>query len=186
MKKICVYCGSSAGYGKSYLDAAFSLGRELARRKIGLIYGGASVGVMGQIADSVLEAGGNVTGVLPKGIFRQEIPHSNLTDMIEVATMHERKSRMAELADGFIALPGGLGTLEELFEILTWAQLRIHAKPVGLLNVESYFSELFDFLDHAVSRGFILQAHRDMIITSDSPELLLNKLKIYEAPDIEK
>ena len=106
--------------------------------------------------------------------------------MIEVATMHERKSRMAELADGFIALPGGLGTLEELFEILTWAQLRIHAKPVALLNVDSYFSKLFEFLDHAVSKGFILQAHRDMIITSDSPELLLNKLKIYEAPDIEK
>lgn len=183
MKKVCVYCGSSPGLGEEYLAAARALGQELVRRGISLIYGGASIGLMGEVANTVMEGGGEVTGVLPRDLFRREVPHAGLTQLIEVSTMHERKAIMAEQADAFIALPGGLGTIEELFEILTWSQLKLHSKPCGVLNIAGYYDKLGEFIDYAVTQEFVRPRHRDMILWADSASLLLDQFAGYEAPN---
>jgi uncharacterized protein (TIGR00730 family) len=180
--RICVFCGSSTGRGSTYVDAARQLGRTLAARRIGLVYGGASVGTMGVIADMVLDAGGEVFGVIPRSLVDREIAHSNLTRLDIVDGMHERKARMAELADGFVALPGGAGTLEELFEVWTWAQLGLHDKPIGLLDVAGYFDALLELTGHMVAEGFLSAAHRDMLVVEPEPELLLDRLASYVAP----
>ncbi|MEC7126684.1 MAG: TIGR00730 family Rossman fold protein, partial [Pseudomonadota bacterium] len=159
IKKVCVYCGSGSGAGGVYLKGARELGQEFLSREIELIYGGASIGLMGELANTVLQGGGKVTGVMPEGLFRREVPHHDLTEMIKVSTMHERKAIMADLADAFIALPGGLGTAEELFEILTWSQLKIHSKPCGILNTAGYYDKLSEFLTHAVDQQFIRTQH---------------------------
>ena len=182
IKKICVYCGSGSGAGEAYLKGARELGEELLKREIELVYGGASIGLMGELANTVLHGGGKVTGVMPVGLFRCEVPHHDLTEMIEVGTMHERKATMADLADAFIALPGGLGTAEELFEILTWSQLKIHSKPCGILNTAGYYDKLSEFLTHAVDQQFIRTQHESMIVWSHSPAGLLDKFAHYSPP----
>lgn len=186
MKRICVFCGSSPGTGSEYLEAAQYLGYTLARQDIGLVYGGAKVGMMGKIAEAVLEKGGEVVGIIPRGLVEKEVAFSQLTDLRVVDSMHERKALMAELADGFIALPGGLGTIEEFFEVATWAQLGIHPKPCGLLNVKQYYNRLIDFLDHMVAEKFIEAEHRSMIIGDENPESLLQKFETYHPPIIDK
>lgn len=186
MKRICVFCGSGRGSGEQYMDAARNLGLSLLNHNLSLVYGGASVGLMGIIADTFLENNGEVVGVIPKALFDKEVACTRLTDLRVVNTMHERKSLMAELSDGFIALPGGLGTIEEFFEVLTWAQLGIHEKPCGLLNVNGYFDRLTDFLDHAVSQGFIEKECRSMILMDEDPGALLQKMKSYHSPEIDK
>mgnify|MGYP001169373886 FL=1 len=182
MKKVCVYCGSGSGQGESYLKSARELGEELLRRGIDLVYGGASIGLMGELANTILRGGGAVTGVMPVGLFRREVPHHDLTEMIEVRTMHERKAIMADLADAFIALPGGFGTIEELFEILTWSQLKIHNKPCGILNTAGYYDKLSEFLTYAVDQQFIRAQHSTMITWSESPAELLDLFENYCPP----
>ena len=186
MKRICVFCGSGLGSNERYADAAKNLGRTLVSNKLSLVYGGASVGLMGAIANTCMEHGGEVIGVIPQALFDREVACTNLTDLRVVNTMHERKSLMAELSDGFIALPGGLGTIEEFFEVLTWAQLGIHGKPCGLLNVDGYYDRLMEFLDHAVNQGFIQRSCRAMILMDHDPEVLLKKMKSYHPPEIDK
>jgi len=186
MKRICVFAGSSAGRQAGYRTAAEALGRELAARGIGLVYGGARVGLMGALADTVLASNGHVTGVIPAALVAKEVAHDGLDDLRVVASMHERKAVMADLADGFVALPGGLGTLEEFFEVLTWAQLGLHLKPCGLLNVHGYFDRLLSFVDHAIEQQFIRSQYRAMIITSESPRVLLERLALYQPPVVEK
>ncbi len=186
MKRICVFCGSSPGARPEYLDAAKQLAGALARKNIGLIYGGARVGLMGEIARSVLERGGEVVGVIPRALMEREVAFTGLSDLRVVDSMHERKAMMAELADGFIALPGGLGTIEEFFEILTWAQLGIHRKPCGLLNINKYFSTLMDFLNHTVTERFVEREHREMILLDEDPEQLLLRFETYQPPLTDK
>lgn len=182
MKRICVYCGSAVGASSVYVQMAEKLAIELVKRNIELVYGGAQVGVMGSIANSVLAAGGSVIGVLPVGLFRTEVPHDGLTQLIEVSSLHERKAKMAELSDAFIALPGGLGTLEELFEILTWAQLGLHKNPVGVLNVNGFYDKLLDYLDHAVAEKFIRLQHREMLVVDEDIESMFERFSKYEPP----
>ena len=182
--KICINCGSSPGADEMYGRAARQLGRYLAEHRISLVYGGADVGLMGYVADAALEAGGNVTGVITETL-AEKVRHESLTELIIVATMHERKMKMFELADGFMALPGGLGTLDELFEVMTWAQLGIHAKPVGLLNIGNYFGKLLDFLDYGVEQRFIPEAHRNMLLVDEDPAALIDKFASYKAPIID-
>lgn len=179
---LCVFCGSSPGHRPEYVEATQIFGRHLTRLGIGLIYGGASVGLMGVLADSVLEAGGHVIGVIPRALMEREIAHAGLSDLRVVETMHERKALMAELSDGFVALPGGAGTLEELFEEWTWAQLGLHQKPCGLLNVNGYYDSLGVFLAHSVAEGFLRPAHRSMLMIERSPERLLDRVARYEPP----
>ena len=186
MKRICVFCGSSPGSGPEYLDAAKQLGYTLASKNIGLVFGGARVGIMRKIAESVLEKGGEVIGVIPKGLVEKEVAFTGLADLRVVGSMHERKALMADLSDGFIALPGGLGTIEEFFEVVTWAQLGIHSKPCGLLNVKQYFNRLLDFLDHTVTEKFVELEHRSMILVDENPEKLLQKFESYHPPGIDK
>jgi uncharacterized protein (TIGR00730 family) len=186
MKAVCVFCGSSPGGDPAYLEAARATGAAIARRGLTLIYGGAKVGLMGAVADAALAAGGQVVGVLPKALMIKEIGHPGLSRLEVVASMHERKARMAELSDGFIALPGGAGTLEEIFEIWTWGQLGFHDKPAGFLNVAGYFDKLAGFLDHTVGEAFVKPAHRDMLIFHDQPEPLLEALAAYDAPATSK
>jgi len=186
MKRICVFCGSSPGARPEYLDAAKQLAGALARKNIGLIYGGARVGLMGEIARSVLERGGEVVGVIPRALMEREVAFTGLSDLRVVDSMHERKAMMAELADGFIALPGGLGTIEEFFEILTWAQLGIHRKPCGLLNINNYFSTLMDFLNHTVTERFVEREHSEMILLDEDPERLLLRFETYQPPLTDK
>ncbi|HSB01007.1 MAG TPA: TIGR00730 family Rossman fold protein [Anaerolineales bacterium] len=186
MKRICVFCGSSPGRGPQYIQAAKLLGYALASKNLGLVYGGAKVGMMGRIAESVLEKGGEVIGVIPKGLVEREVAFTGLSDLRVVGSMHERKALMAELSDGFIALPGGLGTIEEFLEVVTWAQLGIHAKPCGLLNVEQYYNSLLDFLDHTVSEQFVEGEHRSMILVDENPERLLQKFETYQPPTVDK
>ncbi|MEE3290760.1 MAG: TIGR00730 family Rossman fold protein [Pseudomonadota bacterium] len=182
MKRICVYCGSAVGASSVYVQMAEKLAIELVKRNIELVYGGAQVGVMGSIANSVLAAGGSVIGVLPVGLFRTEVPHDGLTQLIEVSSLHERKAKMAEISDAFIALPGGLGTLEELFEILTWAQLGLHKNPVGILNVNGFYDKMLGYLDHAVAEKFIRLQHREMILVDADIESMFEKFSQYEPP----
>lgn len=186
MKRICVFCGSSPGSRPEYLQAARQLGHTLASKGIGLVYGGGRVGMMGKIAESVLEKGGEVIGVIPKELVEKKVAYTGLADLRVVGSMHERKALMADLSDGFIALPGGLGTIEEFFEVVTWAQLGIHPKPCGLLNIVQYYNKLLDFLDHTVSEKFVELEHRSMILVDENPEKLLQKFESYRPPKIDK
>ncbi|MGJ0516254.1 MAG: TIGR00730 family Rossman fold protein [Methylomicrobium sp.] len=182
LKNICVYCGSSPGRRDAYATNARALAEALVSRDIGLVYGGASIGIMGAMADHVLRLGGRAVGVIPEALMHKEVAHYQLTELYVTQSMHERKMRMAELSDGFIALPGGLGTLEELFEIWTWAQLGFHHKPCGLLNAEGYYDPLIEFLDHAVTEQFVKESHRSMLIVESEPERLLDRFASYQPP----
>lgn len=184
MKRICVFCGSRTGEKPAYRMAAEDLGPLLVRHCGGLVYGGGRIGLMGLLADRVVAAGGEAIGVIPDFLMTEEIAHPGLTELRVVATMHERKAMMAELADGFIALPGGYGTLEEFFEILTWAQLGLHGKPCALLNVQGYFDPLLELVNHAVTEGFVRPRHRSLIIEDSDAETLLQRMKAYAAPEI--
>ncbi len=186
MERIFVFCGSSPGGELEYLQAAQQLGHILARRNVGLVYGGAKVGMMGKIAEAVLEKGGEVIGIIPKGLVDKEVAFKGLADLRVVDSMHERKALMADLSDGFIALPGGLGKIEEFFEIATWAQLGIHPKSCGLLNVRQYYDKLMEFLDHTVQEKFVDVEHRSMILMDEDPERLLQKFETYRPPRIDK
>ncbi len=186
MKNICVYCGSSSGLSPEYIDYATVLAKELVTRNIGLVYGGASVGIMGKIANTVLDGGGEVIGVIPQSLVDKEVSHTGLTELKVVNTMHERKAIMAELSDGFMALPGGLGTIEELFEVLTWSQLGFHKKPCSLLNIKQYYNSLLLFLDHAVEEQFIKPIHREMLLIEDDPSKLLDAMEEYNPPAVDK
>jgi uncharacterized protein (TIGR00730 family) len=186
MKNVCVYCGSNPGKLPEYREAARVLGRELASRDLGLVYGGASVGIMGAVADAVLESGGKAVGIIPFSLATKEVSHDGLDQLIVVDSMHERKAKMAELSDGFIALPGGWGTIEEIFEMLTWAQLGFHEKPCGLLNVASYYDHLFTFLENAIEQQFVKEEYRPMIIMEETPGVLLNRFGEYQAPIVKK
>jgi uncharacterized protein (TIGR00730 family) len=183
---ICVYCGSSPGRLPVFQEAAQQLGTEIASRGINLVYGGASVGLMGEVARAVMAGGGKVTGVIPQSIADQEVAFMGLDDLIVVNSMHERKARMAEMADGYIALPGGYGTFEEFFEVLTWAQLGMHTKPCGLLNVENYYGQLLAFLDHAVQEMFIHKPHREMILSAVDSSDLIDQMAAYDKTPINK
>ena len=182
-QSVCVYCGSSSNAVELYFEAARETGRILAQRRMTLIYGGARVGLMGALADAALRAGGRVEGVIPRALVEKEVAHSGLSALHVVESMHDRKALMTELAGAFLALPGGFGTLDELFETLTWAQLRFHAKPIGLLNAGGYFDGLLTFCDRAVSDGFIHPAHRAMIRTGTDPEALLDEMSGPLPPD---
>ncbi|SHF11041.1 hypothetical protein SAMN05443144_105200 [Fodinibius roseus] len=186
LNRICVYCGSSPGKREEYTAGAKKLAELLVQQNVELVYGGASVGIMGALADTVLENGGKVTGIIPEDLVKKEVAHKGLTDLQVVSSMHERKFAMAEQSDGFIALPGGLGTIEELFEVLTWSQLGFHQKPVGLLNVCGYYDHLSSFLDHAVSEEFVKQDHRQILMVEDNPKALVSRFEHYEAPAVDK
>ncbi|MGE3271943.1 MAG: TIGR00730 family Rossman fold protein [Chloroflexota bacterium] len=182
LRRICVFCGSRPGDRPEYVQTARKLGALFAERGIGLVYGGASVGVMGAVADATLRGGGEVIGVIPQALVRHELAHDHLTELRVVASMHERKALMAELSDAVIALPGGFGTFEELFETLTWSQLGIHTKAFGVLNVNGFYDGLLALVDHAVSEGFIPQPHRALILEATEPDTMLNLLQAYEPP----
>lgn len=186
LENICVYCGSNAGRQPVYAEAARAFGHELARRGLGLVYGGSSAGIMGILANAVLEQGGRVIGVIPEALVKKELAHNNLTEQHIVASMHERKTMMAEKADGFVALPGGVGTLEEIFETWTWAQLGFHAKPCGLLNIAGYFDALTAFLDHTVDEAFMRPQHRAMLAVESDAGRLLDRFAHYEPPTVSK
>ncbi|BFT74551.1 TIGR00730 family Rossman fold protein [Paenibacillus sp. P36] len=184
MRSIAVFCGSSEGSSSIYKENAVKLGQELAKRGITLIYGGANVGLMGAVADAVLEQGGQVIGVLPHFLQNREIAHKGLTELIMVNSMHERKAKMADMADGFIALPGGPGTLEEYFEIFTWAQLGLHNKPCGLLNINQYFDPLVSMFDNMEREQFMQPKYRSIVIAEHTPEAILEKFSTYSAPSV--
>lgn len=186
INRICVYCGSSPGNDPAYSRAARTLAQELCRQDITLVFGGGAVGIMGVVADAVLEGGGEVIGVIPESLAVKEVAHEHLSEMHVVASMHERKAMMSELADGFIALPGGWGTLEEMFEMLTWAQLGFHKKPCGLLNVEGYFDHLVAFLENAFQAQFVKELYRPLLMTSEQPSSLLEQFRVYQAPKVRK
>jgi hypothetical protein len=180
--RICVFTGSGMGARDEYKAAAEALGTELGQRGIGLVYGGASVGLMGVVATAALQAGGEVTGILPKSLADLEIAHEGLSELIIVSSMHERKAHMADMSDAFIAMPGGIGTLEETFEMWTWSQLGIHRKPLGLLNAAGYYDGLMGFLDHVTREGFVRQVHRDIMLVDDEPGRLIDRLALSEVP----
>lgn len=186
MKGLCVFCGSSPGNGTAYVAAARTVGRLLAARRIALVYGGGRVGLMGAVADAALSAGGRVVGVIPRALMEREVGHGGLSELHVVETMHQRKAMMAELADGFLALPGGIGTMEEFFEVWTWSQLGIHRKPIGVLDVDGFFDPLVAFFDQLVREGFLRAEHRSTVLLDTSPELLLERLRTFEAPAVEK
>jgi uncharacterized protein (TIGR00730 family) len=186
VNRICVFCGSNPGALPAYAEAARGLGTLLAGRRIGLVYGGGSVGMMGHLARAALAAGGEVIGVIPRDLYERNVAFTELPDLRVVESMHERKALMADLADGFIALPGGIGTLEEFFEVLTWAQLGLHRKPCGLLEVEGHHERLTGFLDHLVEQGFLAPAHRAMVLAEERPEALLERFEAYRAPAVDK
>jgi len=186
MKRVCVFCGSRNGTRDQYVAAARRTGEALARRGIGLVYGGGGIGLMGVLADAAVSAGGEVIGVIPEALMAREVAHGGLADLRVVASMHERKAVMAELADAFVALPGGFGTLEEFCEALTWAQLGIHRKPCGLLNVEGFFDPLLSLFDHAVRERFVSPDHRSLVVVEEDPERLLDALSRWEPPALER
>jgi uncharacterized protein (TIGR00730 family) len=186
MRRALVFCGSSPGRLPEYVDAARALGTELAARGIGVVYGAAQIGVMGALADAALAAGGEVIGVIPRLLLEKEVAHTGLTDLRIVETMHERKALMESLADGIIALPGGFGTLEELFEILTWAQLGIHTKPVALLNVAGYWDQLLALIDQMVTERFLRSEQRDALLIAESPADVLARMAEYRPPVLDK
>jgi uncharacterized protein (TIGR00730 family) len=183
IRSICVFCGASSGNDPRYAAAAAATGERLANRGIRLVFGGGRRGLMGAVADAALAAGGEVIGVIPQGLVDRELAHTGLTELRIVATLHERKAFMAELADAFIALPGGLGTLEELAEVLSWAQLELHAKPIGLLDVGSYFEALDAFLDHALAEGFVAERHRRLLLRDDDVDWLLDRFATWTPPE---
>lgn len=182
IRSVCVFCGSSAGNDPAYADAARQLGGLLAGRGIRLVYGGGRVGIMGVVADAVLAAGGEVVGVIPRALWNREIGHGGATEMHVVESMHERKARMAEGADAFLALPGGIGTMEELFEVWTWGQLGLHRKPYGLLDVAGYYRPLIAFIDHMVEAGFLPERHRAMVLVEEDPARMLDRLAMHVPP----
>lgn len=186
MKRLCIYCGSRVGVREDYRAVAESFGRLLAERKIELVYGGGSVGLMGAIADAVLNAGGHVVGVIPELLAVKELLHPGVPDMRLVPDMHARKALMAELSDAFVALPGGFGTFEELFETITWSQLGIHAKPIGLLNTSGYFDDLLRFLDRSFDDGFVKPKYRGLYHVADSPEQMLDRLEQHRPPAVDR
>jgi len=180
--RVCVFCGSNTGSDPVYSEAARALGRLFAQEGIGLVYGGGSVGLMGEVADAVLDAGGEVIGVIPHALWAREVGHRGLTDIRIVETMHERKAMMADLADAFVALPGGWGTLEEFFEVLTWAQLGLHQKPCGLLNIAGYFDGLLSFLEHSIDQRFVRRENGALVLVATSVDGMLEQLDRYHAP----
>jgi len=182
MKNVCVFCGSNVGLSAKYRDAATEMGRLLVSQGSGLVYGGGSIGLMGVIADAVLASGGNVIGVIPERLALVELVHAGVQDMRIVPSMHARKALMAELSDAFIALPGGYGTFEELFEVITWAQLGIHTKPIGLLNTSGYYDHLLSFIDRTIQDGFIKPKHRDLFIIESDPQALWERLTTHHMP----
>jgi uncharacterized protein (TIGR00730 family) len=187
LQSICVFCGSSRGARPEYLEAAQAMGRAIAQRGLTLVYGAGNIGLMGALADAALAEGGRVVGVIPQSLVEWEVAHEGLTERYIVGSMHERKAMMADRADAFIALPGGLGTFEELFEILTWAQLGLHRKPFGLLNVAGYFDALLALLDNAVAERFLRPEHRGLVLAEpDDPARLLDHLAAYEPPTLDK
>lgn len=186
LKSLCVYCGSSMGRSPVYADIARALARAMVDDGVRLVYGGASVGIMGAVADEVLRLGGEAVGVIPQALMRKELAHADLTEMHVTASMHERKMLMAELSDAFVALPGGIGTFEELFEVWTWAQLGFHDKPCALLNVGGYYDRLVAFLDHASDEQFVRPVHRDMLIVESDPVALLARFAAYQPPEVPK
>lgn len=186
MKRVCVYCGSAVGSRPEYAQAAEAMGRTLAECGLGLVFGGGRIGLMGVLARAVLDGGGEVIGVIPRALHEMDLALEDLTELRVVGDMHERKALMAELADAFIALPGGFGTMEEMFEILTWAQLGFHGKPAGLLNVGGYFDHVIRFADHATSEGFIDAAHRALLLVDETAGGLLARLASYEPPKMDK
>jgi uncharacterized protein (TIGR00730 family) len=186
MRSICVFCGSSSGANSKYVELAAQLGALLARKRLTLVYGGGNVGLMGVLANAVLAGGGHVIGVIPQALFNLEVAHTGLPDLRVVSSMHQRKALMADLADGFMALPGGLGTLEEFCEIVTWAQLGLHQKPCGLLNADHYFDHLITFLDHTVAQHFVRPEHRALILVEDAPAALLDSFEAFRSPRVDK
>jgi len=186
VKRICVFAGSNPGVRTEYRAAARELGRVLAEREIGVVYGGARVGLMGVLADAALAAGGSVTGVMPSVLVAKEVAHNGLTDLRVVSSMHERKALMSDLSDGFIALPGGWGTWEEFFEVLTWSQLGLHQKPCGLLNVDGYFDRLLSFIEHSMDEGFVKREYGRMISVAASPVALLDAFVSYQPAVVDK
>ncbi|WP_173980624.1 TIGR00730 family Rossman fold protein [Magnetospirillum sp. UT-4] len=184
MQWVCVFCGSSMGNRPDYAEAAAALGRLLAERELGLIYGGGNVGLMGVMANAALEAGGEVVGVIPEALMKFEVGHLDLTRLHVVGSMHERKALMADLADAFIALPGGIGTMEELFEVWTWGQLGLHPKPLGFLDVAGYYGQLHTFLDHMAAEGFLRERHRAMVAVESDPATLLARFQAYAPPEV--
>lgn len=186
MKRICVFCGSNFGRSPNYQLAVEEFGALLARERIELVYGGASNGLMGAVANAVLANGGQVIGIIPQSLVDREVAHTGLNDLRIVQSMHERKALMAELSDGFVAMPGGVGTLEELFEVWTWGQLGNHTKPCALLNVDGYYDGLIQFLDHQVREAFVRPAHRNMLIVETEPKQLLQALRAYVPPVVSK
>ncbi|MHB8626935.1 MAG: LOG family protein [Aggregatilineales bacterium] len=186
MQRVCIFCGSSNGAREAYNTAARTIGTSLAKRGLGLVYGGGRVGLMGTVADAALAAGGQVIGVIPQSLVDKEVGHHSLTELRIVHSMHERKALMVDLSDAFIAMPGGAGTMDEFFEIFTWAQLGFHRKPCALLNVAGYYDPLLAFMDHAVQEGFIRVEHRDLIRVDDEPDRLLDTLATYTPPLVDK
>jgi len=186
MKSVCVFCGSSFGNRPAFEEAAKATGKAIAAAEMRLVYGGAKVGLMGTVADAAIAAGGEVIGVLPKALEEKELAHQELNELYIVDSMHERKALMADLADGFIALPGGAGTLEEIFEVWTWGQLGFHRKPCGFLNIEGFYDGLLTFLDHQTSEGFMKPVMRSMVMNAGSPEALLDLFGSYEPPETAK
>lgn len=186
MESVCVFCGSSTGNSPAFAEAARRLGAEVARRNMRLIYGGGKVGLMGILADAALENSGEVVGVMPEDLFGEEIGHTGLTDLKIVGSMHERKKRMADLSDGFMALPGGYGTFEEFLEVLSWSQLSIHEKPCALLNVEGFFDPLLELFDGATSKGFVHHDHRKLVLSEKEPNFLLDAMEKHLPPGTRK
>jgi uncharacterized protein (TIGR00730 family) len=186
LQHVCVFCGSSPGARPLYVQAARHLGQTLARRGLTLIYGGAKVGTMGQLAQAALDAGGHVIGVIPRALVEMEVAHAGLPDLRVVDSMHERKALMADLSDAFVALPGGLGTIDEFFEVLCWSQLGLHAKPCGLLNVAGYYDRLTAFLDHSVEEQFVRASHRSLVLVEQDADALLDAFARYRAPRADK
>ena len=186
IRRLAIFCGSNPGVRPDYVEAARSLGRLLAQRGIGVVYGGSNVGLMAALADAMTDELGDIIGVIPQMLVEREVANTTLTDLRIVDSMHQRKAVMAELADGFIALPGGIGTLEEFFEAWTWGQLGMHAKPCGLLNVAGYFDPLLEFLDHAVAERFVRDVHRAMVVVESDPAALLARFESYEPPRVVK
>jgi uncharacterized protein (TIGR00730 family) len=184
--RICIFCGSSTGTRSTYADAARSIGQVLLHRRIGLVYGGGNVGLMGIVADTVMQGGGEVIGVIPEALVTRELAHADISQLIIVHSMHERKAKMAELSDAFIAMPGGYGTFEEFCEIITWAQLGLHRKACGLLNVDGYYDPLLTLFDRAVTEGFLRPANRRLVIEESDPDRLLQLLAHYVSPPTEK
>ncbi len=186
MKRICVFCGSSPGRKPAYISTAVQLGKALVQRDIELVYGGAKVGLMGKLAETVLAEGGKVIGVITKDLLKKDVAFTGLPELRVTNNMHERKSLMIELSQGFVGLPGGFGTLEEFFEVLTWAQLGIHSKPCGVINVQGYFTKMVEFLDNSVKEQFLVKAHREMLLINESAEGLLEMFESYNPTEVDK